>query len=56
MWFKKQDGCVEETGTHAELIQRQGHYSEMWLRQAETVSATASAASLAELPVSSTAL
>ena len=44
---------MEETGTHSELIQRQGHYSDMWLRQAESVSAAASAASLTELPVSS---
>ena len=34
--YSLQDGIVVETGTHPELVDLGGHYSEMWNRQKDT--------------------
>ncbi|WP_374531077.1 ABC transporter ATP-binding protein/permease [Novosphingobium sp.] len=42
--FVLNDGQLAESGTHAELLRRDGLYAEMWARQAEAVEEAAEAA------------
>ena len=42
------EGALAESGTHAELLRRDGLYAEMWARQATEIDAAAAAAEAAE--------
>ncbi len=46
--FVLNEGALAESGTHAELLRRDGLYAEMWARQATEIDAAAAAAEAAE--------